>query len=133
MQKDTLRITLKEIKPAIWRKIEVPSNITLRHPGDLICNLMGWAGYHLNQFRKGNDYYMPAYQRDGEEDYIWNCNNYNQEDVTIADILPKKLRPSSGSMTLVTVGSTKSVSTSMTIDSPSPHPEACTTECSFRS
>lgn len=28
------RFTLKGIKPAIWRKIEVPSNITLRHLGD---------------------------------------------------------------------------------------------------
>lgn len=32
--KYTLRFTLKGIKPAIWRKIEVPSNITLRHLGD---------------------------------------------------------------------------------------------------
>ena len=88
--KYTLRITLREIKPAIWRKIEVPSNITLRHLGDLISDLMGWSGYHLNQFRKRNDYYMPAYQRDGEEDYVWNCNNYNQEDFTIDDVLQKK-------------------------------------------
>lgn len=37
--KYTLRFTLKRIKPAIWRKIEVPSNITLRHLGDLIVEL----------------------------------------------------------------------------------------------
>lgn len=90
--KYTLRITLREIKPAIWRKIEVPSNISLRHLGDMITDLMGWSGYHLNQFRKGNDFYMPAYQRDasGEEDFMWNCNNYSQEDFTIADVLQKK-------------------------------------------
>ena len=37
--KYTLKFTLKGIKPAIWRKIEVPSNITLRHLGDLIVEL----------------------------------------------------------------------------------------------
>lgn len=90
--KYTLRFTLKGITPTVWRKIEVPSNITLRHLGDLIVDLMGWSGYHLNQFYKGNDYYMPHYQREssGEDDYIWNCNNYDQEDFTIADFLTQK-------------------------------------------
>lgn len=90
--KYTLRITLKGIKPAIWRKIEVPSNITLRHLGDLIVELMGWEGYHLNQFYKGDDYYMPHYQRDssGEDDFFWDCNNYDQEEFTIADLLVRK-------------------------------------------
>ena len=91
-QKYILRITLRGIKPAIWRKIEVPSNITLRHLGNLIIDLMGWDGYHLNQFRKHNDYFMPFYQRDasGESDFMWDCNNYNQEDYTIADLFQKK-------------------------------------------
>lgn len=90
--KYTLRFTLRGIKPAIWRKIEVPSNISLRHLGDLIIDLMGWEGYHLNQFIKGNDYYMPHYQRvsSGEDDYSWNCINHDQEDFTIADLLVKK-------------------------------------------
>lgn len=78
--KYTLRIALNGIKPAIWRKIEVPSNITLRHLGDLIVDLMGWGWYHLNQFCKGNDYYMPHYQREssGEDDFTWTCNNYDR-------------------------------------------------------
>lgn len=90
--KYTLRITLNGIKPAIWRKIEVPSNITLRHLGDLIVDMMGWGGYHLNQFCKGNDYYMPHYQREssGEDDFTWTCNNYDQEEFTIADLLERK-------------------------------------------
>lgn len=90
--KYTLRFTLKGVKPAIWRKIEVPSNITLRHLGDLIVELMGWDGYHLNQFIKGGDCYLPHYQRvsSGEEDYSWNCVNHDQEAFTIADLLVKK-------------------------------------------
>ena len=90
--KYTLRITLKRSKPAIWRKIEVPSNISLRHLGDLTLDLMGWDGGHLNQFRKGNDCYLPYYQREaaGEDDFIWECNNLNQEEFSIADLLTKK-------------------------------------------
>ena len=49
----TLRIALRDHKPAIWRKVDVPSNLSLRHLGDLILSLMGWDGGHLNQFLKG--------------------------------------------------------------------------------
>ncbi len=88
----TLRVSLKDIKPVIWRKIDVPSNITLRHLGDLILDLMGWDGGHLNQFRQGNNCYLPYYQRDlsEEPDFCWGCENFNQEDYTIADLLSVK-------------------------------------------
>ena len=67
VRKYTIRITLKGITPAIWRKVEVPSNISLRHLSELIMAVMGWSGYHMNQFRKGLDtYYEPYYQRDGD-------------------------------------------------------------------
>ena len=64
--KYTVRVALRGIKPPIWRKVVVPSNISLRLFGDLILELMGWMGEHLNQFRKGDSYYAPAYQREGE-------------------------------------------------------------------
>lgn len=94
VQKYTLRITLRRITPAIWRKVGVPSNITLRHLGDLILDLMGWGGWHLNQFRKGNAHYMPYYQREssGESNFVWDCENLSQEEYTIADLLTEKGR-----------------------------------------
>lgn len=51
--KYTVRVALRGIKPPIWRKVIVPSNISLRLFGDLILELMGWMGEHLNQFRAG--------------------------------------------------------------------------------
>ena len=88
----TLRIALRDHKPTIWRKLDVPSNLSLRHLGDLILSLMGWDGGHLNQFRKRNVCYLPYYQREpsGEADFDWNCENVNQEDYTIADLLASK-------------------------------------------
>ena len=94
VQRYTLRIALRDHKPTIWRKVDVPSNLSLRHLGDLILSLMGWDGGHLNQFVKGNVCYLPYYQREpsGEADFDWNCENVNQEDYTIADLVAAKGR-----------------------------------------
>lgn len=93
--KYSLRISLKNISPSIWRKVEVPSNISLRHLSELIMAVMGWSGYHLNQFRKGLDtYYEPCYQRDGDmEDFSdVRIRHFNQEEFTIGQVLQEKGR-----------------------------------------
>ncbi|MCQ2345084.1 MAG: plasmid pRiA4b ORF-3 family protein [Paludibacteraceae bacterium] len=90
VQKYTLRVTLKGIKPAIYRKFCVPSNICLRHLSELIMDLMGWGGGHLNQFRKGDDYYAPSYQRTDDTLFFDSSHEFNQEDYRISDILSDK-------------------------------------------
>ena len=91
VKKYTLRITIKGIRPSIWRKVEVPSNITLRHLTELIIPLMGWSGYHLHQFRKGDDLYVPAYQSDDNDmDGFFGCRQHASEEFVIADILREK-------------------------------------------
>lgn len=92
-RKYTLRVTLKHITPAIYRKFEVPSNITLRHLADLILELMGWIGGHLNAFHIAGSDYSPAYQRDGEDNFFLPFDedrNHNQEDFTLAEVLSTK-------------------------------------------
>ncbi len=47
----------------------------------------------MNQFRKGNDLYAPAYQREGEDDMFFDwmiARNHNQEDFVLSDILDTK-------------------------------------------
>ena len=46
----TLRIELDYIKPAIWREVEVPSNLTLSSLAAVILLAMGWNENHLHQF-----------------------------------------------------------------------------------
>lgn len=88
VQKYTLRVTLRGIKPAIYRKFCVPSNITLRHLSELLLELMGWMDEHLNQFRKADDFYAPAYQREPELPPVFGLSRtHNQEDYTLSDIL----------------------------------------------
>ena len=44
------KITLKAIKPKIWRRIQVPGNYTFWDLHVAIQDVMGWEDYHLHQF-----------------------------------------------------------------------------------
>lgn len=91
VEKYTLRVTLQGIKPPVYRKFVVPSNISLRHLSELLLELMGWYDMHLNQFRKGDNYYAPAYQRENELPVMFGrARNFNQEDYALSDILSEK-------------------------------------------
>ena len=92
VKKYTLRFTLRHIRPSIWRKVEVPSNITLRHLAELIIEVMGWSGYHLNHFRIDNDtYYEPYYQRDGDMEFGFSrTRHFNQEEHMVSEVLFEK-------------------------------------------
>jgi hypothetical protein len=67
-----LKITLKETEPAIWRRILVPSNITLHRLHLILQVVMGWSNYHLYRFQVGkNEYATPDPDNESFElDYI---------------------------------------------------------------
>lgn len=44
------KITLKEIKPKIWRRIQVPENYSFWDLHVAIQDSMGWEDYHLHEF-----------------------------------------------------------------------------------
>jgi len=46
-------VTLLDVDPAIWRRIEVPANCTLEGLHDVLQIIMGWADYHLHHFQIG--------------------------------------------------------------------------------
>ena len=46
-----LRIELANVKPSVWRKVEVPSNMMLDSFHELIQAVMGWENEHLHAFR----------------------------------------------------------------------------------
>jgi hypothetical protein len=45
-----LRVTLKNIKPAIWRRVLVPSDLTFDKLHLVLQAVMGWQNYHLHLF-----------------------------------------------------------------------------------
>ncbi|MEQ1747061.1 MAG: plasmid pRiA4b ORF-3 family protein [Saprospiraceae bacterium] len=64
-----LKITLKNISPTIWRRVEVQSDINLDDLSRVILNVMGWYGGHLMIFEIGRrEFYFDkesAHQFDG--------------------------------------------------------------------
>lgn len=52
-----LKITLRYIRPPVWRRVEVPKDITLAKLHRIIQVAMGWYDSHLHQFIVGKTYY----------------------------------------------------------------------------
>ena len=46
-----IKITLQDIKPPIWRRIQVPSTSTFWDLHVAIQDAMGWQDYHLHEFQ----------------------------------------------------------------------------------
>jgi hypothetical protein len=64
-----LKITLLEIAPPIWRRIQVPSTIPLCCLHDALQAVFGWTDSHLHQFEKDGKYWGVP-DDDGFEDDI---------------------------------------------------------------
>jgi hypothetical protein len=52
-----IKVTLKDSKPPIWRRLLVRGDITLADLHDVIQAAFGWLDYHLHQFIIGETYY----------------------------------------------------------------------------
>ncbi len=53
-----LKVTLKGSKPPIWRRLEVPGNITLAKLHQILQVAMGWTDSHMHSFKIGKIYYQ---------------------------------------------------------------------------
>jgi hypothetical protein len=52
-----IKVTLLGAKPPIWRRLLVPSVLTLEQLHDVLQTAMGWAGDHLHEFRVGDRHF----------------------------------------------------------------------------
>ncbi|GAO27816.1 plasmid pRiA4b ORF-3 family protein [Geofilum rubicundum] len=52
-----IQIALKGVKPKIWRRVLVPSDVLLSDLHEIIQISMGWSNAHLHQFVKNDIYY----------------------------------------------------------------------------
>ncbi len=52
-----IKVTLRHIAPPIWRRIEVPGDITLGRLHKILQAAMGWTDSHLHAFRAGDATY----------------------------------------------------------------------------
>jgi len=83
-----LKIGLQGAKPPIWRRIQVPGNITLDRLHDVIQLCMGWDDLHLHQFLIDRTCYCLP-----DDDDFWQTSRpKNEAKYTLQD-LEKKIQP----------------------------------------
>jgi hypothetical protein len=81
------KITLLDLKPAIWRRIQVP-DCTLADLHEYIQGAFGWWNYHLHQFEIDGEWYGPP-APDG-----FDLETKDETDVRLSKLIPRSGRKS---------------------------------------
>lgn len=80
-----LFVTLADIEPPIWRRIEVPAGTTLDKLHSILQAAMGWQDYHLHMFEiEGHSYSVI------DEDDPWMEEVKDERRVSLAEAAPRK-------------------------------------------
>lgn len=56
-----VRLDLHGAKPPVWRRLELPGDLSLPHLHDVIQAAMGWSDSHLHRFRTSSDHRSPYF------------------------------------------------------------------------
>ena len=56
-----VRLDLHGVKPTVWRRLDLPGDLTLPRVHDAIQAAMGWTDSHLHRFRTGRDHRSPHF------------------------------------------------------------------------
>ncbi|MBN1995427.1 MAG: DUF1186 domain-containing protein [Anaerolineae bacterium] len=78
-----IKVTLKDSKPPIWRRIQVRADTKLNQLHLILQVIMGWADYHLHQFVVGETYFGEPHPDD------WHEVN-DERKVTLSQIVPRE-------------------------------------------
>jgi hypothetical protein len=75
-----LKINIVDVSPPVWRRFEIPSNMTLGELHSVIQEVMGWFDYHLHSFEVAGKQYGDK-ETDEFDDYI------DENSVTVAEVI----------------------------------------------
>jgi len=76
-----LKVTLRQVKPPVWRRIEVESDLTLGELAPVLEAAMGWFGGHLHAFDVGGARY-------GTPDPDWGTDDLDENRFRLGGVLP---------------------------------------------
>jgi hypothetical protein len=77
----TLTVTLLGTEPPVWRRLEVPSSLTLDRLHEILVTAMGWLDYHLHAFEiDGRRYGVPDDSFDFDD-------TLPEEEIVLADLV----------------------------------------------
>lgn len=77
-----LKITLRSVKPRVWRRIVVRSDTDLAELAAILEAAMGWLGGHLHAFEGADARY-------GLPDPDWPADDLDERDFRLRDVLPE--------------------------------------------
>jgi hypothetical protein len=78
-----LKVTLRYVKPPIWRRILVPGDVDLGLLHEILQVAMGWLGGHLHAFSAGGvGYSIP------DEDDVFGGSDLDERTVTLSEVAP---------------------------------------------
>lgn len=80
-----IKIALDGIRPPIWRRVQVPGEMTLAELHDVIQTVMGWEDCHLHEFQVAGSRYMPA-----AYDELDLPAAYDEEAVQLRDVVQRE-------------------------------------------
>lgn len=68
----TIKVTLKDTKPPVWRRLEIPGDTTLDRVHEVVQTAMGWTDSHLHRFYLGtaptDPYFVTEYDTEEGDD-----------------------------------------------------------------
>ncbi|MCY3561464.1 MAG: plasmid pRiA4b ORF-3 family protein [bacterium] len=79
----TLKVTLRDVRPPVWRLLEVPSETTLGELSGALVWAMGWEGYHLHVFTADGTAYWPP----GNDDWFGGYEDESRH--RVGDVMPR--------------------------------------------
>ncbi len=80
-----IRITLQNIQPPIWRRIQVWEDITLAQLHTLLQIVMDWEDYHLHQFSIGKRIYSVP----DPDDDLYERTVIDESRERLSDLVPR--------------------------------------------
>jgi len=88
-----LKITLRHLDPAIWRRVLVPHDITLPRLHDVIQTVMPWTNSHMHNFTTKTATYETFFDDDDElgfgQDFPGALERLDETKHRLCDLLPK--------------------------------------------
>ena len=84
-----LKVTLLDLRPAIWRRLVVPAAIKLPKLHAVLQIAFSWTNSHLHAFRLGEDSYE-AYYPETWEDPFGDGERYDESKFRLCDLLHAK-------------------------------------------
>jgi len=81
-----IKVTLDGVRPPIWRRILIQSDITLGNLHTILQIVMGWTNSHLHQFISGRT----LYGEQDDDDFMFDPDIEDENKYRINDLLKKE-------------------------------------------